>query len=97
MSLGPFTFQGLFPARQKEVSKDFSQFLSDEVLTSENIWDNMLHGSRAEGFREVLSEHTQKFAEDAAGQLDVRLEGGVDPELVRGLSEKVSLAMAERL
>ena len=97
VSLGPFTFQGLFPARQKEVSKDFSQFLSEEVLTSENIWDNMLHGSRAEGFREVLSEHTQKFAEDAAGQLDVRLEGGVDPELVRGLSEKVSLAMAERL
>ena len=97
VSWGPFTFQGLFPARQKEVSKDFSEFLSSEVLTSENIWDNMLHGSRSSGFREVLSEHTQTFAEGTAGALDVRFQGAVEPEVIKGLCDKVSSSMAERL
>ena len=38
VKIGPWTFQGLFLTRQNEVAKEFSNFFSKKVLTSENMW-----------------------------------------------------------
>ena len=55
--------QGLFLKRQHEVSGEFSDFLTARVLTSENIWSNMLLGGKAEEFRAVLREYTRTFTD----------------------------------
>jgi len=52
--MGLFTFQGLFLRRQEEVSIAFSEHLSKAVLTSQKMWENMLCGSGADGFFELL-------------------------------------------
>jgi uncharacterized membrane protein YheB (UPF0754 family) len=62
VQVGPFVLQGLFLKRQQEVSAEFSDFLTTRVLTSERLWDNMLHGDKAAEFRAVLSEYTHRFA-----------------------------------
>ena len=43
---GRFKLQGLFLQRQLEVSGEFSDHLASKVLTSEKIWNNMLHGRK---------------------------------------------------
>lgn len=39
---GPFTLQGQFLRRQKEVSKEFSNFFAAKILTSKEIWKTIL-------------------------------------------------------
>ena len=97
VQFGPFRFQGLFPARQKEVSGEFAEFLSSKVLTSEKMWGNMLHGEKSEEFKQVLSEYTETFARDTASKLEVQVDGGVDPEIVQEVSAAMAQRMAARL
>lgn len=40
--IGPFTLQGLFLRRQKEVSKDFSNFFATKILTSRQLFNSIL-------------------------------------------------------
>jgi uncharacterized membrane protein YheB (UPF0754 family) len=39
---GPFTLQGLFLRRQKEVASDFSNFFATKILTSRQLWNSIL-------------------------------------------------------
>ena len=43
--VGPFIFHGMFLSRQKEVSADFSKFVAKNVLTSKNVWAQLLSGN----------------------------------------------------
>jgi hypothetical protein len=58
---GRFKLQGLFLQRQAEVSGEFSDHLASKVLTSEKIWDNMLHGRKGPEFEAALEEYTRDF------------------------------------
>lgn len=40
--VGPFTFQGLFLTRQREVAGAFSSFFASNVLTSRKLWGSIL-------------------------------------------------------
>jgi uncharacterized membrane protein YheB (UPF0754 family) len=40
--IGPFVLQGMFLRRQREVSADFSAFIAQNVLTSRNVWAQMV-------------------------------------------------------
>ena len=60
---GPFILQGQFLRRQKEVSKEFSDFFANNVLTSEKLWDSILNDpSTKPSFGILFSKHLQKFA-----------------------------------
>eukprot|EP01041_Mallomonas_annulata_P005739 gene5739-11607_t len=39
---GPFTIQGMFLKRQKDVSKDFCEYLTKDTLTSTKLWESIL-------------------------------------------------------
>jgi hypothetical protein len=54
--VGPFVLQGLFLQRQSEVSAEFSQFFSANVLTSKKIWRVLLFGARAPAFYRLLNK-----------------------------------------
>ena len=51
---GQVTIQGLFEKRQPEVSEEFSQFLSERVLTSPRLIDELANGRLQTRFEEVL-------------------------------------------
>jgi uncharacterized membrane protein YheB (UPF0754 family) len=50
---GPFTFQGMFLQRQKEVSEQFSDFIVNRILTSQQVWQTMLT-EKVEPFKRIV-------------------------------------------
>ncbi len=46
IKLGPWTIQGLFLKRQKEVAAEYARIVSAKVLNSKNIFNNILFGKK---------------------------------------------------
>ena len=55
--IGPFMLQGMFLQRQKEVSNDFSAYIADNILTSQNVWSSMLSESKSSVFTSILKRN----------------------------------------
>lgn len=75
--IGPFTVQGMFLKRQKEVAAEFSKFFADKIVTSEQIWNSILtdEGTRP-ALTEVLGKHVKRLLNLATfGGLFSRLGG----------------------
>jgi uncharacterized membrane protein YheB (UPF0754 family) len=57
VKIGPFVFHGLFLARQKEVTNDFSSYISSNILSSQRVWQSILGlipGSSVSDCTEIL-------------------------------------------
>jgi uncharacterized membrane protein YheB (UPF0754 family) len=101
--------QGLFLQRQTEVSGEFSDHLASKVLTSEKVWDNMLHGGKGAEFERALEAYTEAFLTSEAAAhgrgvvfgngSDPLLSGGseVDPALLRSVVANVKARLAEHV
>uniref|UniRef100_A0A7S4B4S3 DUF445 domain-containing protein n=1 Tax=Chrysotila carterae TaxID=13221 RepID=A0A7S4B4S3_CHRCT len=66
MQLGPFQIQGMFLKRQHEVSAEFADCMTEKLLSSESLWNNILHGSGSARFQQMLHKHTAEFMTGAA-------------------------------
>jgi uncharacterized membrane protein YheB (UPF0754 family) len=79
VKVGPFTFQGLFLKRQKEISQEFSRVFTEEVLTAEEVVHTMIHGERSDRTMAMLRSHISRIMED---RLIVQLatQAAVGPE-----------------
>ena len=101
--------QGLFLQRQTEVSGEFSDHLASKVLTSEKVWDNMLHGGKGAEFERALEAYTEAFLTSEAAAhgrgvvfgngSDALLSGGseVDPALLQSVVANVKARLAEHV
>lgn len=101
--------QGLFLQRQTEVSGEFSDHLASKVLTSEKVWDNMLHGGKGAEFERALEAYTEAFLTSEAAAYgrgvvfgngsDPLVSGGseVDPALLRSVVANVKARLAEHV
>lgn len=63
IKLGPFTLQGMFLKRQKEVARVYSEIIDAKLLNSENIADIVLHGSGSENLLELIELHVNDAVE----------------------------------
>ena len=63
MKVGPFTFQGLFLKRQKEISAEFSRVFTEDVLTTQEVVNTMIHGVRKERTLAMLRTHISEIME----------------------------------
>jgi uncharacterized membrane protein YheB (UPF0754 family) len=85
--LGPWTLQGLFLRRQKEVAAVWCRLVTREILTIRQIILAMLTGPRAERTREVIRRHIKPVVDEAVGPLRAAAEftvgGGDDMEKIR--------------
>jgi hypothetical protein len=52
--IGPFKIHGMFLRRQKEVSAEFSEYLANNLLTSEELWREMLQGKQKKEFVNII-------------------------------------------
>ena len=50
MRIGPFWLHGMFLRRQYEVSEEFADCMTEKLLSSESLWNNILTGSGAARF-----------------------------------------------
>jgi uncharacterized membrane protein YheB (UPF0754 family) len=76
---GPFTFQGLFLKRQREISQEFSRVFTEQVLTAREVVHTMVHGERSDRTMAMLRAHISRIMED---RLIVQLatQAAVGPE-----------------
>lgn len=89
---GPFLLQGMFLKRQKEVSRDFSAYIADNVLTSQKVWASMLEGAQAVRFRQILRRNLPLPAATLSAVMD-RLQS----QVARGPAHAVHTYTKERL
>lgn len=52
--VGPFVLQGLFLRRQREVSAEFSAYISANILTSQEVWKAILSGANEQKLAEII-------------------------------------------
>lgn len=55
--VGPFTIQGLFHKRQKEVATEFSNMVSRDILNPENMVRKMIEGEQGQKFFAIVDKH----------------------------------------
>jgi len=94
---GGFKIQGLFLTRQNEVATAFAKFLSERILTSEKIWDELLYGSRKDKFEKLLLTHADEYVRELPGGSLVQAGVGrekfdliVETHVMQGLRDEVS-------
>lgn len=56
VAIGPFTMQGMFLRRQIEVSAEFSEYISNNLLTSQEIWKSILLGNCSKDFEDIIRQ-----------------------------------------
>ena len=65
--IGPFTFHGLFLKRQPEVSQVFAKQIAEQVITLENVGNELLHGPRSDRTRQMLEDTLRPAVDQALG------------------------------
>lgn len=63
IKFGPFTLQGMFLKRQKEVSEVYSQIIEQKLITPRNITHIILHGSGSAQLLELIELHVNDAIE----------------------------------
>jgi uncharacterized membrane protein YheB (UPF0754 family) len=61
--LGPWTIQGLFLRRQREVAAVWCQLVSTQIVTLQHMMYEMLYGARAEKAKALIKRHIEPVAD----------------------------------
>lgn len=67
IKVGPWKIHGLFFKRQEEVSREYSEIVTDKILTTRNMFDTILHGPGSKKLSDIVGGHIEKIIEVAAG------------------------------
>ncbi len=67
--MGPFLVQGQFLKRQHEVSAEFADCMTEELLSSKTLWGDILNGKGAARFGELLHARMRTLMGGAASVL----------------------------
>jgi uncharacterized membrane protein YheB (UPF0754 family) len=57
VKVGPFILHGMFLKRQMQVSRDFSVYIAENILTSQKVWKQILEGSKSAEFVNILNKN----------------------------------------
>lgn len=84
MKLGPFTIQGKFIARQKEVARDYASIIAKELLTPANVIEELLRGPGADRVVALIHKHVSATMEsNSARHLVLYVVGSAQYEDLR--------------
>jgi uncharacterized membrane protein YheB (UPF0754 family) len=75
-----FQIQGLFIKRQKEVSEGYARLVSENVMTMDNVFNQMFGGAGADRLADIIARHSQEGIDKAAGfnSSVIKLTSGTD-------------------
>jgi uncharacterized membrane protein YheB (UPF0754 family) len=79
--LGVFPYQGLFPARQKEIAGDYAQMMASEVLTGQNLASRLMEGDNAAGLMQAAFVALEDRMEAQLGAITTLVGVESSPEL----------------
>jgi uncharacterized membrane protein YheB (UPF0754 family) len=65
--IGPIRWQGLFIKRQKEVADEYAKIISEDIITLENIGNELLTGPRCDRTRQMIETALRPAVDQAVG------------------------------
>ena len=65
--IGFWRVQGLFLKRQMEVSAEYSRIVTERILTSQKIFEELVTGSAADRLMRIVERHVKKAVDATAG------------------------------
>ena len=96
IKVGPFTIQGMFLKRQKEVSEVYSEIIDKKLMNSQNIADIVIHGSGSENLLELVELHVNDAIERYVAIAQPYFALGVGSENYYKMKELAARRLFER-
>jgi uncharacterized membrane protein YheB (UPF0754 family) len=88
--IGPFKFQGLFVRRQERGAEVYGSLLADELVSIENIGDELLRGPRADRTRQMIESSMRPAVDRAAGSARPLVQVAMGPDEYARVRESVA-------
>jgi uncharacterized membrane protein YheB (UPF0754 family) len=93
--VGPFTLRGLFLRRQDEASEDYARVISEEVITVENVTDELLHGPRSDRTRRIVEGTMRDVVDRAVGAIRPAVRGAIGTGEYETLRDSLAIESVE--
>jgi len=87
--IGPWTIQGLFLERQKEVAAVWCRLVTTEILTLQHLVYAMLYGPRSDRARALIKKHIQPVVDEALEGYETVAGIAVGDEALEEIRESV--------
>lgn len=66
----------MFLKRQKEVSREFSEYIAQNVLNSQRVWQSIMSGTKSDQFRKIVARNIP-LSGSAIGAIVTQLQKSV--------------------
>jgi uncharacterized membrane protein YheB (UPF0754 family) len=90
-----FKWQGLFIRRQPEVSDIYSEVIAEDIITIENMGEELLHGASADRTRAMVRSALRPAIDEAVGSVRPLIRLAVGPQEYDAIRETVALEGVE--
>jgi uncharacterized membrane protein YheB (UPF0754 family) len=93
--VGPFKLQGLFPRRQHDAARAYGQVLSQDIITLENIGNELMHGPRSDRTRELIASAMRPAVDRAVGAAGILVRAAYGSSEYEALQRSVATEAVE--
>jgi len=93
--LGRLRLQGLFPRRQHDAAKAYGEVIAEDIITLENIGQELMHGPRSDRTRQLIISAMRPAVDRAVGAAGVLVRAAYGSSDYEALQESVATEAAE--
>lgn len=93
--IGPFRLQGLFIKRQPEVAEIYASIVAREVVTLENVAEDLLHGRQSDRTRQIIEEEVRNEVDRTLGVMEPAARIAAGPEEYDRIREALAVESVE--
>jgi uncharacterized membrane protein YheB (UPF0754 family) len=90
-----FTLQGLFLRRQRQVADVYAEVIANDIVTLENIGDELLHGARSDRTRQMIASAIRPAVDRAVGGARPLVRLAVGPREYDAIRDAVAVEGVE--
>jgi len=93
--VGPFTIHGLFIRRQPEVADVYAAIIADELVTLENMGEELLHGPQADRTRRMIETRLRPAVDRSLGRVRPAVRVAVGAREYDAIRESIATEAVE--
>lgn len=95
--LGLFTWQGLFIKRREEVSRDYAELISREILAPANVFEALLTGPSSDRFLSLIHREIETAIDTRTGPVQPVVRFTIGSQRYAAVKEDISRTVAVRM
>ena len=93
--VGPFTVHGLFLRRQREVADVYAGIIADNIVTLENMGEELLHGPQADRTRRMIETRLRPAVDRSLGRVRPAVRVAVGTREYDAIRESIATEAVE--